>query len=399
MKFKYLLKLELKNTIKKIPQILIGAMALVIIISAIAFCGNKYLYNLPVNVNINIALCVEDDSPLMGYITQMVTHSNSIKEYASFTLCQREDLPKILDEGGAVAGIILQEDAAADIMDGTNTPIQIVFPKNSGFESALVKEIASAVASLLTTAQAGIYASIDFYNEQGKYSQKDDMLERINYEYISMVLFRESTFNNHVLEATGEVSLLDYYVSAAIVLFLMLFAINIVNVYQKYSVHLSFKLINEGVGICKQLFIKYICIIAIYLVFSLIALPMLLYLFNFKTALLLLLGIIIGALSVASLIQIIYELFDNSTSCILFIFLFSVVLAFISGCFIPSLMLPKVLNNLAVFTPIHHLITLLGSIISDSTSFSSIGFLLFFIVINFAICNVIKKIKLDKENS
>ena len=66
MRFKLLLKLELKNTLKKFPQILLGAIALILLISAVAFCSNKYLYKLPVSTNINIALAVEDDSFLMN---------------------------------------------------------------------------------------------------------------------------------------------------------------------------------------------------------------------------------------------------------------------------------------------------------------------------------------------
>lgn len=399
MKFSLLLKLELNQTAKKLPKIIFGAMALIIIICAIAFCGNKYLYNLPVEPHINIALCVEDDSSLMTYITEMVTNSDSIKEYATFIKCNKENLTNILDNGEAVAGVILQENAANDIMNGTNTPVEVVFPKNSGFEAALVKEIAVAVANLLSTAQAGIYTSIDFYNDNYKYSAKKDMLDRINYKYIKMVLFRESAFDNKVVEGTGDVSLLNYYITTGIVVFLILFAINISSTYPRYLKHLRYKLANNNVGIFKQLLIKFVCMLLPYFALITLALPVLIYVLSFKAAFCIYIGTLISAVAIASMMQIIFELFEESTSCILFIFLFGVILAFISGCFIPSLMLPHGINLLASFSPTHYSMELINSIFTNSFNGVAFVLLLVFTIINLGITYGLCSLKFRKENS
>lgn len=65
----------------------------------------------------------------MGAITNLITNSKSVAEYASFITCTRAELNDYLDNGKIYAGVILQENAAKDIMNGTNTPIEIVFPK------------------------------------------------------------------------------------------------------------------------------------------------------------------------------------------------------------------------------------------------------------------------------
>ncbi|MDE6698515.1 MAG: ABC transporter permease, partial [Lachnospiraceae bacterium] len=301
MKFKLLLLLELKNTLKKIPHIILGVVALIAVIGAITFCGTKYLYNLDMDITINLALVTEDDSKLMTTITNMVTEADSIKEYVNFIPCTRDELPSLLDNGGVYAGIILQEDAAKDIMSGKNTPIEIVFPKNSGFEAAIISEMASAVASMLSTAQAGVYTSIDFYNAHYKYNAKDEMIERLNLTYIVTVLFRGNTFNDHVISATGNISLILYYVIAAIAMFLLFYSINSATIYSRYGMHLSNKLINNNVGILGQMFIKYLSILTSYGFLLIILLPILFYFFEMSIAFSLILPIILATLCISAL--------------------------------------------------------------------------------------------------
>lgn len=392
MRFKILLLLELKNSIKKLPQIFIGAIALIIIIGAIAFCGNKYLYDSPIDTNINLVLVVEDDSTMMTYITSMVTNSETFKDIVNITTCTREELPEILDSGKAVAGIILHENAAADIMSSKNTPIEIVFPENSGFEAAMVSEIAKTIASLLQTAQSGVYTSIDFYNENSKYSYKSDMIDRLNFTYIRIVLFRESAISEHTLSGTGNVSVLVYYVVSGIVLFLLLHGINIATVYSNYTFHTTCKLKKQGVSIKKQLLIKYVNILAIYLTYLILFTPVMFLLLKPSYVPKLFIGLFISIMCISSMMLLIYELFKKSSNCIMFIFLSSIFTGFISGCFIPWAMLPGAIKDLSGFLPVKYIIHMINAIITNesiiSYSFICIGFSILFFALSIAIKSI-----------
>lgn len=397
MRFKLLLGFEIKNAFKKIPQMLIGAIVLIAIIGTIAFCGNKYLYNTPIEANVKIGLVIEDNSSLMEAITKLVTDTDSIKEFATFVTCDRDELFKLLENSEILAGIILQENAAKDIMNGTNTPIQIIFPKNSGFEAAIISEIASAIASMLSTAQAGVYTSIDYYNENYKYNAKEEMLNRLNMTYITTVLFRERVFNEHLLSATGEVSVALYYTSCAIVMFMLFFGINIATVYSHYSKHLSNKLILNNIGIAKQTFIKYLTVLCMYMILVLIMVPVLIYMLKIQVVIRLILPVILSVICISAMTLLIYELFRKSTVSILFIFLFSVILSFISGCFVPWIMLPDALQNISCVFPAKYIVSTINDAMTGSFNIINIGIIILFSFVYFILAILIKHHRVEKK--
>ncbi|NLL93256.1 MAG: ABC transporter permease [Clostridiales bacterium] len=360
MKFRILLSLEIKNTLKKIPFMLLGSVALIVVIGATAFSANKYIYEMPVDVNVKIAVVVEDDSRMIPYITSMIQNSEGVNDNATLIMCDRDEVNAYLDGGGVAAAVIIQENAVKDIMNGTNTPIKIIFPKNSGFESAIIKEVADTAASLLTTAQAGIYAGLDFYRDAGKYDDADDMLDGLNARYITMVLFRNSVFKEEILSATGGNSLGQYYVSCGIVMFLLLFSINIAVTYRKYSFNMSSKLEVSGVRIPLQLLIKYICIAIVYVIFTASLSIIGLFFIEFRTLLFIIIAVLLSLPAISAMVLFFYELMKKPATGIMALFLVNIILLFISGCFIPSLMLPESINILAKYTPIHYSISLLN---------------------------------------
>ena len=390
MKFKILLKAEIKNTLTKIPKLFFSTIILFAVIGIIAFFGTKYLYNDESNFNVTLGLVIEDDTAVMGAITNFITNSKSVAKYASFITCTRAELNDYLDNGKIYAGVILQENAAKDIMNGTNTPIEIVFPKNSGFEASMIAEIAKACASLLDTAQSGIYTSIDFYNTHYKSYAKQDMLDRLNMTYVYMVLKRATTFNEHTITATGDISLVAYYCLAAVIMILLFFAINTATTYTKYNSHLSNRLLQNNIGITKQLFIKYISVVITYVFCLLVLAPILFYFFKIGTSINMLLAIIIGILALSSFTLLLYELFNSNVACILFIFLFNIFIAFASGLFIPLIMLPKPLINIGKLFPAHYIFEILSNLATRDFSIIPYIYLMIFTIFYFTLTCIIK---------
>lgn len=358
MRFFLLLKLELKNLIKKIPGMLTGAIALIFVIGVIAFCCNKYIYSSNVKDSFPVAVVFEDDSDTMKTVSDMIVKSKTIGSYLTFDICNSKDeLINKLDSGDVVCGIVIQKDAAKDIMDKTNTPIDIYFAKNTGYEAAIIKEIATSGAILLQCAQSGVYTNADFYREHDNYKEKSDMIDRLNIQYAKCVFLRESAIKENIINATGDISTILYFTTSGIILFLMLYAINISTIFRRYTLHLSAKFSNNGVNTFFQTLIKYITICISYFVL----IPFGLLLFNASTMLYLLLPLTVTILCYSAFILMIYELFKNKNSCIMFIFLFTIFVGFVSGCFIPSLMLPEQLSNISGFFPVKYMFDSINS--------------------------------------
>lgn len=379
MRFKLLLKLELKKTLKKFPQIIFGAIALILLISAVAFCSNKYLYKLPVNTNINIALAVEDNSFLMNLFMNTIQNSDSFSNVSTFVPCSRDEIPQLLDNGDAIAGIIISETVTDDIMTGKNTPIEIVFPANSGFEAAILSEITKSIATMLSSAQSSVHCGIDLYKAYNA-PGRSEMVERLNSKNISVVLFRDSAFLESYVSATGSLSSANYYITSGLLVFLLLFAINIASIYTHYHSHLEARLSQNGIAPFMQLIIKYLSILLIYILLLPILLIFLTTVVKPLVVLKLIIPLIICITCLSALSLFIYEIFRKTVPCILFIFLFSIFLAFISGCFIPSLMLPDSINMFASFLPTTYIL----SIISN-TFINEFAILPYIIVIAFSL--------------
>ncbi len=397
MKFLLLLKLELKTSLKKIPRLIIGAIALIGLISVIAFCCNKYLYGADFEHKFSISLVIEDDSDIMESITDIVMDSDAVNEYISFNICDRETMYNNIKSGKDLAGIILQKDAAKDIMNSVNTPIEIVFPDNAGFEAAVIKEITDAVGKLLQTAESGVYTSVDFYKENGNLSEKGDMIDRLNIKYLSIVFFRNSAFKDNIVNGTGDISILHYFICAGIVLFMMLFSINISTIYRYYTPHFTYKLIHENVGISKQVFIKYCTVLLQYLIFIVVFIPIGLIFLKPLFILKILFPIIISAIVISALTVLVYEIFTNKNACIMFLFISSVLLAFVSGCFIPSLMLPDFINTFSEYFPISYILKMLTSVFENSSYLCNIPILLIFTMFYLCFAVLIKKHKTTNE--
>lgn len=393
MKFNILLNAEIKNTFTKIPKLITSTIILMAIIGIIAFCGTKYIYGSDTSFNVTLGLVAEDDTPVMTAITGLVTNAESVQEYATFITCTREELPKLLDSGRIYAGIILQENAANDILNGTNTPIEIVFPKNSGFEASVIAEIAKACASLLDTAQSGVYTSIDFYNDHFKAYAKQDMLNRLNMTYISMVLKRASAFNENILSATGDISLTSYYSLSAIIMILLFFSINTATAYTKYNYHLSCRLLQHNLPISKQLSVKYTSVFIMYVFCLIVLLPVLFYFFKAATAFSMIFAILLSVTALSSLALMIFEIFSSNAACILFMFLFNTFIALVSGCFIPSVMLPCIFKNISKLFPVHYIFNILSNIATGEFSPVPYAYLLIFTVFYFSTACIIRNIK------
>ena len=68
IRFKTLLQLNIKRAFKALPQLIFGATALIFLVSAVAFCGNKFLYGtiseMASSEKYPVAIIMEDDSLL-----------------------------------------------------------------------------------------------------------------------------------------------------------------------------------------------------------------------------------------------------------------------------------------------------------------------------------------------
>lgn len=361
MIYKTYIKLEIKNSIKKLPKMIIGAAMLMLVISAVAFCCSTYLYNSETPI-IKLAIACEDDSNLMNIITTAIKSSKSTSDLCELTFTTRDELYKGIDNGTFHAGCILKENQAHNILNGENTPIELVFCKDSGFEAELLTTFTKTVASLLNDAQNSSSISAHYYKNNNKEEYIKDMADKLDFTNLQAALQRQATFSYDTITGTGNVDTDMYYIASCIIMFMMFFSICITLFYNPRNKHIECKLLENNVSFTKQLFAKFLSCYLCYLVISLICFPIIAILLSAEKATLILLCLIIFALQATSLSLLVLRIFENGSISVLFQFMMITLICFVSGCIIPITMLNDSITYLSYIFPVRYALNVISNI-------------------------------------
>lgn len=407
-RFKTLLQLNIKRTFRALPQLIFGATALIFLVSAVAFCGNKFLYGALSEMSSEnkfpVGIIMEDESKLAKTVSDALLNMRAVNENLDIKFTEKETAIEMLKDGEIIAAIHIPEDTAHNIVTGTNTPMTIIFPENSGFEAVIIKELADSVTTMLGSAQAGIYSIYDFYNENETADHIDDALLRMNLKYINIAATGNGMFDKTVVTATGSVPLMTYYICGALVLFILLFGINCFNCRLSLSSYSSKRLSLSGTSLIGQGLSSYISTALGQLTaIAIVATPAVFIMKMFKLKLEgpavmgLILTIPIFILISSAFVYLISSITEYVTGQIMITFFVTIIMCFISGCFIPTAMLPDILKIISKFMPAYYMINFSSSFLSGSFDVNSLIISLGFAIILFLLGLLVSYQKRRKE--
>jgi ABC-2 type transport system permease protein len=407
-RFKTLLQLNIKRTFRALPQLIFGATALIFLVSAVAFCGNKFLYGTLSEISTQnkfpVGIIMEDDSKIAKTVADALLNMKAVNENLDINFTEKETAIEMLKAGEIIAAIHIPKDTAHGIMTGANTPMTIIFPEDSGFEAIIIKELADSVTNMLSSAQAGIYSIYDFYDENEAADQIDAALLRMNLKYINIAATGNGMFDKTVVTASGSVPLMTYYICGALVLFILLFGINCFNCQLNLSSYSSKSLSLHGTPLIAQGLSSYIATALGQLTaIAIVATPAAFIMKMFKLKLEgpaimgLILTIPIFILISSSFVYLIASITEHVTGQIMITFFATIVMCFISGCFIPTAMLPDILKIVSKFMPAYYMINYSSSFLSGSFDGVSLLICLSFAIILFLLGLLVSHQKRRKE--
>lgn len=364
-----LIKIEVKRVLRFLPHIVVGALALCFIIGVISFSASQVLYEKKVNNKVNIALWMPEDDKSAKFMISIIKDIKSIKENCNFVQVDNQEVAyNMVKEGKAYGAIIVPKHLVRDIMDGTNTPVTVLLPNQSSIETMLIKDLIDGGTQSLASAQAGIYAVTYEYEEVYHERITKDLQDSINIKYFDHTLARESYFNHKELSVSGELTLIEYYISSGIVFFMLLLgmvfskALNPDNkaFYEKLRSYRISTGIVIGIRIISVFVVYMIIAISSFVIYAGISKYLGKDIVVFKVREYLLLMFII--LCVASFIVSIFAITESQISGSLLLFITTLIMNFISGGFIPTVFLPKTIQSLAPYMLTNALSKQIGSI-------------------------------------
>lgn len=376
------LYVEMKKTIGMFPRMLLQAILLMVIIGAIAFCGVKSMEQEPLAVSVDIGVVVREDNRMTRMALNYVENMESVSQLCRFVQVSEEEGIQMLEQGELAALVVLPEQLVEGIMNGQNPSVIVVFPKNARLEAMLFRELTESGAGLLRVAQAQIYGAVDTAREYGMTEQLSVMEADIDSYNLALALDRLAMFDEEEISVTGRMSVLQYYVASGVILFLLLSGMAAYPVMQREPAAFRSQLMRQGVGGLWQFFCRWLCgfvcigllVFVIWAAFQ--AMGFLAPELKEQLASALVSGrnhiavgvrvsvILLIIVTAATMIDMIYSLAGSRTAGILLIFLVSVLMVYLSGGFVPSVLMPQAMRTVGEALPTSYLIRAFGGLLT-----------------------------------
>lgn len=430
IRFVMLMKLEVKKYIRSFPKLFAAAVILALIACGIGLTASRVLNSTSTDSvkdlirdmtsenklavregekaaeeeeggKISAALVIEDDSGVMKLARSMLEKMESVNAAIDLQYVNESEGEKLLEKEEVAVLMIIRENTAAGIMNGNNIPIEIRFPKNSGYEAAIFKEFADAAVNILSSAQAAIYSVYDFYDAYGKYGLRSGAIDRLNLVYIRTALERNEIYQEKEVVVTGELSVVQYYICGGLVLFAMFFSVMLVNFMGRAGRDISARLKMAGTGYLQQVTASLAgpaCICMIFMAIAGAGVTALKFLQPEALAeisfgqiwgmVILMLPVFI---TVCAFALMVCRFTDHAMAQVMIIFILSLLQGFITGCFIPKLLLPEILEEISAFLPAYYMIELLSGIFTGEIDFGAVGMLIVFTLLFMEITVVLEK--------
>lgn len=396
---------EAKEARRFLKQLIIGAIVLVVMTGTIAFCAIREMNKQKDPVSVPVAVVVDEATPLVNFALSFISDMESTMGQFTFTIMGESAARLALERGEIAAIMLMPVDLVESIMDGDDRQVHVILSDKNALAAILLEELTASGAKLLACAQSASSTMGDLYRAQDFRSELSDAYDALDAENFRFALSRSAVFERVSASATGSVNVIIYYISTAVLFFLLLFGISFVSFYGKASNHTRHILPQYGIHtgtICVSRFLSMFQYSLFLFIGICIAMPFLISKFSIEAGnvfQLLLLAFLL-LLSICSFFFFIFELSPNAPAGILLLFLSSIVLMFLSGCFIPTAFLPESLHNLSVYLPTYywmrqlfHISSFFTSSYADFSLASTAPYAMAYFVIFTALGLIVHKIK------
>ena len=364
-RFRIFTGLEIKKSVKILPKLLIGTVLLLLTVAAIAITANNILgktedseKNESSEAFVDIGVVCMDDSWIMELAKGMLLGNKKITSVVNLRFTDYDKAMKGLEENDYMAVVIIPENAVDDIISGDNTPFQVIFPKNAGYEAAAIREVADSAVKLLASAQAGIYSVYDFYGEYNHKWSRAGAIKRLNERYIDAVLGLEDFFKDTTVVATGDLDIPEYYTLSGIILFILMFGMNSLAYMEAYKKEIITALEQNGITIAKQTFSRFLGILCVYGIVDTVIVTAIGI--GAKLGILMTIKLFLGMIPVlmtaSAMVLLVQSAVRYKPAAIMTMFLISVFQTFVTGGFIPQMMLPEIIEKIGKCTPAYYML-------------------------------------------
>lgn len=302
------------------------------------------------------------ESQITDMVVDYVRDIESVKELGTIEKVSIEEGMQSLRKGELDALVELPDDIVGEILSGSNAPAKVYISDGGTVKNLLFRELADAAVGMLETAQAEIYA-VGYILGGAVYDDSElinNLYGDINRFNISAATGREDIFKKKTLSVTENDTRVIYYASAALAVYMLIVGI----FFEAFFCHgaswrnmLEKRLDTLRLWQLACGFLAGIIPMLIMVLMPLAILAMLALMPAFK-------GSASPALSLAAFalmlfvsafcvlyFTFIYAILGKRRSALLAIGIMAAVQGYMSGCFVPSVLLPDLVYGVGKYLP------------------------------------------------
>lgn len=351
---------DLKRLKNYIASILIATLIIATICGVAGSVIAKHIYKTGTKDIIGIGYYLPEDGKedMNNMGINMLKDMESMKTTANLIQVNSpEEGYELLEKEDILYLILVPEKFISSIMNGTNTPLEIIVWDNSSISSYIANEMFMSYAKYLGLAQSSVYSTIDAaYNHNLTKEERNTIRTTVNLTFLDRSLNKDSFFE--VIDSTGEgnASLLQHYLAAAIMLSLFFMSFVLMPHLQGYNNAIITKLdtlglnrfhifISNWISSTAGIYLSFIpCFIGISIIFK-----------SFNP--LGLVTILPAICAIGCIVSIIASLAKNIFAANMSMLLLGIAIAYVGGGIIPSAMLPNIVQHLSDVMPGKYIIS------------------------------------------
>ncbi len=345
------LKLELKRAYKRLPHIYAGAILLLAMAAVIALLASQLLYGNGVVGKVPVGVLIPNEDRLAKQVVQMISSLDSVGNVCDFQYMDKNSCLEELKKGNLYAVLDVPEGFVQDIINGTNTPVTVWFTSNAGIEGKLFQELTDAGALTLSASQAGIYAGNELYQGLGLKEAVSQLEKDLNEQYIGYSLQRTGYFRHLKVQASGDVTIMEFYEISVYVLFLFLLAIPVSSYLLPAKKAMTQRLDMAGIGGGYRAAVK---MIGLGLLIATVTFPVIIGAVlgkQVKWSMILAVTWLLACGTASGIVVLLYQLTGNLLGGIMLLFFVITGQHFLSGGFLPMVFLPATIQKLSIWLP------------------------------------------------
>ncbi len=355
---------DLKRLKNYIASIVIATVIIATICGVSGSVISKNLYKQGTKEIIGIGYYLPEDGKenMNNMGITMLQEMESMKSTANLIqVSSPEEGYELLKNEEILYLIIVPEKFISSIMNGTNTPLEIIVWDNNSISSYIANEMFMSYATYLGLAQSAVYSTIDTaYNHDLTKEERNQIRTTVNLTFLDRALNKDSFFDIIDGSSQGKASLIQHYLASAVMLSLIFMSFVLMPHLQGYNKSMRTKLDALGIGRFYIILSGWICsMVALYLSYFICftGISIITKTFNPKG----LVTVLPSILALGLIISIIANLTGSIFAANMSMLILGIVIAYVGGGILPGAMLPSIVQQLSSIMPGKYIIANLAA--------------------------------------